>query len=523
MDPNPELDLRTAIPAGLSEGCAVVDPEDPPAGDVAGAPGFRLAIASFDAAMSDLPESPSDDELLAAVAEVESLSRRVEAAQVRLAHLVRAASAPGLGAESLARRRGCRGTIELLQHTTAASARTLSRRLRVADRVAPRLGIIGERLDPVNECAARAFAEGRLSLECTDLVTGVLARTELAADPEHLAVAEREMVAAATGDGGELPLHDDSMRTVARVWGSFLDQDGESPGETVAELKRGLRFGRERRGLVPLHGALLAETAALLGRLCDAINAPQASRRPRFAPVEAASPTAGTGAEPGEAAHGGTAERRDDAVLDADALTPTDPRTADQRRHDALATLLAAAAKQAETPQLGGAPVTVLVQVTAEELSSGDGAGWVHGPDGAPLPVPISTVRHAACAGAVQRVTQDTTGRIIGLDSPQRIFSAHQRRAITVRDGGCVIPGCTVAAAWCEVHHVAEHAAGGPTHTDNGVLLCWHHHRSLGSSGWEVRMHDGIPEVRPPYWTDPRRRWHRVRSPLRPPGLARSA
>ena len=85
---------------------------------------------------------------------------------------------------------------------------------------------------------------------------------------------------------------------------------------------------------------------------------------------------------------------------------------------------------------------------------------------------------------------------------PQRVFTAHQRRAIIARDGGCVIPGCHVPAAWCEMHHAIGHAQRGPTHTDNGVLVCWFHHRTLDTSGWEIRMRDWLPETRAPSWVD---------------------
>ena len=59
-----------------------------------------------------------------------------------------------------------------------------------------------------------------------------------------------------------------------------------------------------------------------------------------------------------------------------------------------------------------------------------------------------------------------------------RLFNATQRRAISLRDGGCIIPGCSIPAAWSEIHHVKEHQTGGETETCNGVLLCWFHHHS---------------------------------------------
>ena len=120
------------------------------------------------------------------------------------------------------------------------------------------------------------------------------------------------------------------------------------------------------------------------------------------------------------------------------------------------------------------------------------------------------------CTGGTQTVVLGDEGRIIRLGSPERCFTPHQRRAITLRDGGCLIPGCSVPAAWCEIHHVIPDADGGPTHPDNGVLLCWFHHRTIDTSGWGIRMLRGVPHIRPPAWLDPGGGWRPVtKSPTR--------
>ncbi|MEB0005098.1 HNH endonuclease signature motif containing protein, partial [Cryobacterium sp. RTC2.1] len=87
----------------------------------------------------------------------------------------------------------------------------------------------------------------------------------------------------------------------------------------------------------------------------------------------------------------------------------------------------------------------------------------------------------------------------------RRYFNRAQRRAITARDGGCIIPGCKAPAHWAEVHHVKPWAKDGPTNVDNGVLLCWFHHHTIDTSGWEIRMVKGSPQVRAPGLIDPQR------------------
>ncbi|WP_219722014.1 HNH endonuclease signature motif containing protein, partial [Microbacterium aurantiacum] len=139
-------------------------------------------------------------------------------------------------------------------------------------------------------------------------------------------------------------------------------------------------------------------------------------------------------------------------------------------------------------------------------------AGWATIP-GIDTPVASTVATHTACTGTIQRVLFDE-GRIIGISVTDRVFTVHQRRAIIARDKECLIPGCHVPATWCEIHHVTEHARGGPTHTDNGVPLCWHHHRTLDTSGWEIRTTNGIPQIRGPAWWDPARQWRTPRPTL---------
>ncbi|HSP52862.1 MAG TPA: hypothetical protein VLO00_08205 [Cryobacterium sp.] len=39
------------------------------------------------------------------------------------------------------------------------------------------------------------------------------------------------------------------------------------------------------------------------------------------------------------------------------------------------------------------------------------------------------------------------------------------------------------------------------------ALLCWFHHHNIDTSGWDIRMVRGTPEVRAPYCYDPTRTW----------------
>jgi hypothetical protein len=96
----------------------------------------------------------------------------------------------------------------------------------------------------------------------------------------------------------------------------------------------------------------------------------------------------------------------------------------------------------------------------------------------------------------LQRVT------LVAARTEQRCFTPQQRWAIMARDGGCIIPGCSIPAGWTEIHHVKPDRGDGQTRTDNGVGLCWWHRHMLEMSGWQIRMHHGRPQVRAAGWLD---------------------
>ncbi|WP_136056058.1 HNH endonuclease signature motif containing protein [Microbacterium sp. K24] len=351
---------------------------------------------------------------------------------------------------------------------------------------------------PVEQAGRRISPEDRLR---ADEVLAGFARGLIAVDHEADAdagVADQDTAPAATPE---------DLRVRAQLIVAYLDPDGAEPAEEIAQRGRGVTLGRAKNGLIPLRGELLPEVAGQLRRIWDAYLNPKVDGPPlpgvHFRPSDGSGP---------DDAFSPVGDGDADADADADAGTLpagdftglVDTRTRAQKQHDALAAALGIAARHDDMPRLGGAAPTLLVSVTAEDYATG--RGWAH-VDGIDTPVTVGTARHTACGGGVQRVLFDPEGRIIGIGSTDRIFTVHQRRAITLRDQECLIPGCHVPASWCEIHHVHEHSRGGPTRTDNGVTLCWHHHRTLDTSGWEIRMSNGIPQVRGPAWWDPHERW----------------
>jgi hypothetical protein len=119
-------------------------------------------------------------------------------------------------------------------------------------------------------------------------------------------------------------------------------------------------------------------------------------------------------------------------------------------------------------------------------------------------PVTAATIRKIACDADIIPVLLGSQGRILDIGRTTRIFPPHIRKALHARDQGCAFPNCTIPASWCEAHHITYWSQGGPTNTDNGVLLCSHHHHLIHKEQWKIHVKNGVPWFIPPPHIDPR-------------------
>ncbi len=464
--------------------------------------GDDLAAVLGEVFGGDAARAWSETEVLDVMAAAARVVRAGEAMLVEATAQVCDRSDGRLSADRMTTRFGCRSTGELVQRVTRGSKVRASDLVKAARAVVqPTALTSGEVLPAALPGMRDALAAGEVGVDGIVAVAGPLLST--CAGTAAILAADEEISATARGAGADAApaACAEELRALATVWAMYLDQDGAEPDESRAIRKRGITIGPCRDGLHPVRGHVLPDVAGQLQRAFDSVLNPKVDGAPAL--------TGPRFAEPGD---------EGDATVDPDdpdspLVSTADDRTRAQKQHDALATILNTLAASGALPTLGGHAPTLVVSVRAEDLATGRGFAHLAGCD---QPLPLSSARHIACSGAVQRVVFDDTGRILQLGTPERIFTHHQRRAISLRDGGCVIPGCHISAEWCEIHHVTEHARGGPTHTDNGVMLCWFHHRTLDTSGWKVRMNRGVPEVRGPYWWDTQVKWRPVtKSPIR--------
>jgi hypothetical protein len=159
-----------------------------------------------------------------------------------------------------------------------------------------------------------------------------------------------------------------------------------------------------------------------------------------------------------------------------DALEPPDPvdgpespRRLSQRRADALAKLVTGE---------HGTSTTLNVVIDLETLHGRFPSDLsaarcdVLGGD----PIDHATAIRLACDAAVSRVLMQGTSTVLDLGRATPVVSRAQRRALAIRDGGCVEPGCDAPPEWCDAHHKLHWILGGRTDLDNLEFRCRRHH-----------------------------------------------
>ncbi|MBA3293929.1 MAG: DUF222 domain-containing protein [Geodermatophilaceae bacterium] len=198
------------------------------------------------------------------------------------------------------------------------------------------------------------------------------------------------------------------------------------------------------------------------------------------------------------------------AALDALAAPrPTDDtgpdlRSAAARRYDALHELCRRSLHAAPTGSGDGGKVQLRVTVPLEVLEHRlTGAGSVL--DAGQILSP-ALARRLACDAQLIPIVLGSASQPLDVGTQQRCFTGARRIAVEERDGGCVMPGCSRPAAWCDVHHLLHWADGGSTAVDNGALACGEHHPLFETGDWRPELINGRIWVRPPPTIDPDRK-----------------
>jgi hypothetical protein len=154
-----------------------------------------------------------------------------------------------------------------------------------------------------------------------------------------------------------------------------------------------------------------------------------------------------------------------------------DPRTASQRRYDAL---LAVVGRGVASPE--GVPTTSkarLVVTVGLDVLTGQAQGIGETLTGETLTgetLSPGQVRRLACTSELIPAVLGTQSEVLDLGRPVRLASPAQLTVLYRRDRHCTYPGCTIPPQWCDAHHVTWYSRGGKTYLDNLALLCGRHH-----------------------------------------------
>ena len=156
-------------------------------------------------------------------------------------------------------------------------------------------------------------------------------------------------------------------------------------------------------------------------------------------------------------------------VPDADG---PDPRSAGQRRSDALLTVVQRGMAVPEGMPTSAKAKVVLTLSWEQLVGELRGLGRTLTDE----QLTPATIRRLACEADLVPAVLATDGQLLDLGRTTRLATPAQRQALWLRDGGCTYPGCSIPATWCDAHHVRHWSRGGPTDLSNLALLCGRHH-----------------------------------------------
>ena len=90
------------------------------------------------------------------------------------------------------------------------------------------------------------------------------------------------------------------------------------------------------------------------------------------------------------------------------------------------------------------------------------------------------------CDAEINLMLLDGCGEVLHHGYSTRFPLVAQRRALVVRDQGCVFPGCDRPPHACQAHHLRFWSLHGPTDIDNLALVCGFHHWLIHDRHWDL-------------------------------------
>ncbi|MEV7660593.1 DUF222 domain-containing protein [Paenarthrobacter sp. NPDC089316] len=370
---------------------------------------------------------------------------------------------------------GYRNAAEFLRARLRIGIGEARRRLALATVLLSSTGTTGQGIPARREELATAVHTGQVSSRSATIISTALDKVQHFTDQDTLTGMEHALTTTAAQSDP------DFLTTMARRWTDYIDHDGPEPTEEALRHVQGAFLRRRRRH--GLHHLEIFATGEQYEILATAMNV---ATNPRLTTTPGTS-TADTNSTPGP---------------------ELDRRCRAQKLLDGLVGACTLAMTTGNLPTNGGLRPQLTITIGHDELfntiehHTGTGAGTSTGTATFTGPMHPNTIREIACDAEILPVLLGTDSQILDIGRSTRIFPPHIRKALTARDGGCAFPDCTMPAPWCEAHHITYWTHGGTTGTNNGVLLCSHHHL-IHKEQWKIRIQTGAPWFTPPPHIDP--------------------
>lgn len=453
---------------------------------------------------------------------------------------------------------GYRNAAEFLRARLRIGIGEARRRLALAAQALPRVGIAGQHIPPRREILAKALETTQIPTRSATIISAALDKVQLLTDEDTLAGMEQALTTTARESDPDFVLK------IAKRWTDSIDQDGPEPSEEILRQLQGTFIRKPRHGLHHLEIFATTEQYETLTTAMNTATNPRLTTGngdtgngdttgdnhttggpdtggPDTGGPDAAGPDTngpGTNGQAGEPA----GQRRG---RNGSASPDLDRRSRAQKLLDGLVGACGVALTTGKLPANGGLRPQVMVTINHHDLlqeltntantpvratnTRTRPAGTPTNQPGPPRtrpssgaatftgPIHPNTIRKIACDADIIPVLLGTESRVLDIGRTTRIFPPHIRKAITARDQGCAFPDCTMPAPWCEAHHITYWSHGGTTGTENGTLLCSHHHHLIHKEHWTITTNTGVPWFTPPPHIDPRQtpRRNHHHTPLR--------
>lgn len=462
----------------------------------------RLGGAEVDS-VTQVVAALDDDAVVAVLAEADQLAKLAGIVRAAASGVISARSSRRHGHAGLAQARGHRSAASLLQDLTGTTRAEAAKQVQLGATLLESSGIAAEPVAPTPDAGATGESEPDAGVHAAlrtpkpwHAPLGRAITAQRISAEQHHAIRKglgEPPVTEAGGAGDDSAASIDEVATRAaadaaarEAWSLAAEQlIDEAAHRTVEELGRAARAlrdqldpeGAERRYAqrfenrsfrqwVDEHGQhrasmVLDDHAALW--LSSAIGAALRPRRggPRFVDREEKA-----------RAEELVADTRDNNQLAYDLII------------DVLKAGMLADAKNVFGTRQAGVRL-VITHEAQQAATSGGAAIGIAEDDGIVLPAWVLS-QHACESGTIE-CHLDRDGNPLYLGREQRLFSAKQRIALAIRDGGCRWKGCDRPPSYCEAHHIDQFDRDqGRTDIDRGILLCRFHHMQLHHGGWRI-------------------------------------